>query len=80
MTQYQQMQAVVTFLADTYGIGAGNLTPADLSNFFASGEFGSLGTVNDYEAFASEYDLDALAEFWNDGITWSFYDMSGLFN
>ena len=80
MTQYQQLQAVVAFLADTYGIGAGNLTPADLTNFFTNGELGPLGTVNDYEAFAEEYDLGALAEFWNEVNTWSFYDMSGLFN
>lgn len=80
MTQYQQLQAVVAFLADTYGVGGGNLTPADLTNFLSNGEMGALGTVNDYEVFAEEYDLEALAEFWNEGITWSFYDMSGLFN
>lgn len=80
MTQYQQMQAVVTFLADTYGITGGMLTPAELTNFLTNGELGSLGTVNDYEAFAEEYDLKALAEYWNEGDGWSFRDMSGLFN
>ena len=80
MTQYQQMQAVVSFLADTYGIGAGNLTPADLTEFFRVGDYGDLASINDYEAFAEEYDLEALAEFWNEGDGWSLYDLGGLFN
>ena len=80
MTQYQQMQVVVAFLADTYGIGVGNLTPADVTEFFRVGDYGNMASTNDYEAFAEEYDLEALAEFWNEGDGWSFYDLGGLFN
>ena len=79
MTQYQQLQAVVAFLADTYGITGGMLTPAYLTEFFRVGDYGSLTSVNDYEAFAEEYDLEELSEFWDEGNGWSFRDMSGLF-
>lgn len=80
MTQYQQMKAVLKWLADSYGQGAGNLEPADLTEFFRVGDYGDLASVNDYEAFSEEYDLEALGEFWNEGDSWSFYDLAGLFD
>lgn len=78
MTQYKQLKHVLNWLANSYGQGAGNLEPADLTEFLRVGEYGSLTSVNDYEAFAGEYDLEELAEFWNDGNGWSFADVAGL--
>lgn len=75
MTQYQQLKHVVSWLADTY---RWNITPEQLTYFLTNGEFGSLATVNDYEAFAEEYDLEALAEFWDGGSGWTFVDIAGL--
>lgn len=80
MTQYQQMKNVLNWLADSYGQGAGNLNPADLTEFFRVGDYGNLTSVNDYEAFAEEYDLEALAEFWDEGNGWTFADLAGLFD
>lgn len=78
MTRYQQLKHVISWLADSYGQGAGNLEPADLTEFFRVGDYGSLTSINDYEAFAEEYDLEELAEFWDEGNGWSFADVAGL--
>lgn len=78
MTQYQQLKHVLNWLADSYGQGAGNLEPDDLTEFFRVDDYGSLTSVNDYEALAEEYDLEALSEFWNEGNGWSFADVAGL--
>lgn len=79
MTQYQQMKAVLNWLADSYGQGVGTLEPADVTEFFRVGDYGDLASTNDYEAFAEDYDLEELAEFWNEGDGWTFADLAGLF-
>ena len=79
MTQYQQMKNVLNWLADSYGQGVGTLEPADVTEFFRVGDYGDLSSTNDYEAFTEEYDLEALAEFWNESDGWTFSDLAGLF-
>ena len=78
MTQYQQLKNVLNWLADSYGQQSGTLEPADLTEFLRVGDYGNLTSVNDYEAFAEEYDLEELEEFWNEGDGWSFSDIAGL--
>ena len=80
MTQYQQLKHVISWLADTYGTWSQGLTPDDVTEFFRVGDYGNLTSVNDYEALAEEYDLEELAEFWNDGNGWTFADLAGLFD
>ena len=77
MTQYQQLKNVLSWLADSY---RWNITPEQLTEFLNEGIYGNLASVNDYEAFAEEYDLEALAEFWDEGIGWTFADLAGLVN
>ena len=79
MTQYQQMKAVLNWLAYSYGTWTKGLTPADVTEFFRVGDYGNMVSTNDYEAFAKEYDLEELAEFWNEGDGWTFSDLAGLF-
>ena len=78
MTQYQQLKAVLNWVADSYGQQAGTLELADLTEFLRVGDYGNLVSTNDYEAFAEEYDLEALEEFWDEGAGWSFSDIAGL--
>ena len=79
MTQYQQMKNVLNWLAGSYGTWAQGLTPADVTEFFRVGEYGDLASTNEYEGFSEEYDLEELAEFWNEGDGWTFADLAGLF-
>lgn len=77
MTQYQQLKNVVSWLADSY---RWSITLEQLTEFLNEGIYGDLTSVNDYEAFAEEYDLEALAEFWDGGEGWTFVDLAGLIN
>ena len=79
MTQYQQMKAVLNWLAGSYGELPQLLTPADVTEFFRVGDYGNMASTNEYEALAEEYDLEELAEFWNEGDGWTFSDLAGLF-
>ena len=65
-------------LANQTDNDAGQVEPDDLTEFFRVGEYGNLTSVNDYEAFSEEYDLEELAEFWNEGGGWTFADIAGL--
>ena len=78
MTQYEQLKEVLAWLADSYHFNAGTLELADLTEFFRVSDYGYNATEEDFEELQEKYDLEALAEFWDEGNGWTFSNLAGL--